>query len=62
MVGNALIASDGKIEFLKMFANWLSDWRESRNLGLSKQMFDALISTSLALADLCSELIHEGYI
>ena len=47
IVGNALIASDGKIEFLKMFANWLSDWRESKKLGLSKQTFDALISTSL---------------
>ena len=62
IVGNPLIASDGNIEFLKMFANWLSDWRESKKLGLSKQTFDALISTSRAIADLSSELIHEGYI
>ena len=29
IVGNALIADDGKIEFLRQFSNWLSEWREA---------------------------------
>ena len=61
IVGNALITGDGKIEFLKLFANWLSDWRESKKFGLSKQTFDALMSTNRAIVDLCSDLLHEGY-
>ena len=61
VIGNALTASDGKIEFLNMFANWLSDWRESKKHGLSRQSFDALISTNRAIADLSSDLLNEGY-
>ena len=59
--GSALIANDGKIEFLNMFANWLSDWRDSKKHGLSKQSFDALISTNRAIADLSVDLLNEGY-
>ena len=51
IVGNALIAGDGKIEFLRQFSDWLSAWRDSEKHGLPKQTFIALISTNRALAD-----------
>ena len=51
VIGSALIANDREIEFLNMFANWLSDWRDSKKHGLTKQSFDALISTNRATAD-----------
>ena len=61
IVGNALIASDGKIEFLRQFSDWLSAWRDSEKHGLSKQTFNARISTNRAIADLSSDLLNEGY-
>ena len=61
VIGSALIANDGKIEFLNLFANWLSDWRDSKKHGLSKQSFDTLISTNRAIADLSADLLNEGY-
>ena len=61
IVGNALIAGDGKIEFLRQFSDWLSAWRDSEKHGLSKQTFNALISTNRAIADLSSDLLNEGY-
>ena len=39
----------------------MSDWRESKKLGLSKQSFDALISTNRDIADLSFHLLNEGY-
>ena len=44
-----------------MFVNWLSDWRESKKNVLSRQSFDALISSNRAIADLSSDLLNEGY-
>ena len=61
VIGSALIVKDGKIESLNMFANWLSDWRDSKKHVLSKQSFDALISTNRAIADLRADLLKEGY-
>ena len=61
VIGSALIANDGKIEFLNMFANWLSDWKDSKQHGLSKQSFDTLISTNRAITDLSADLLNEGY-
>ena len=61
IVGNALIAGDGKIEFLRQFSNWLSEWIEAGKLGLSKQTFDALINSNRGIADLGSDLLNEGY-
>ena len=58
VIGGALIANERKIEFLKLFANWLSDWRDSKKQGLSKQPFDALISTNRARADLSTDLLN----
>ena len=61
VIRSALIANDGKIEFLNMFANWFSDWRDSKKHCLSKQSFDALISTNRVIADLSADLLNEGY-
>ena len=56
IVGNALIAGDGKIEFFRKICDWLSAWRDSEKHGLSKQ-----INTNRAIADLSSDLLNEGY-
>ena len=61
IIGNVLIAADGKIEFLRKFSNWLSEWRESEKHGLSKQTFEAHINTNLVIADLSSDLLNDGY-
>ena len=61
IVGNALTAGDGKNEFLHIMSDWLTKWRDSTNLGLSKQTFNALISTNRAIADLSTDLLNEGY-
>ena len=42
-------------------SNWLTTWRDSAKLGLSKQTFNALISTNRAIADLTTDLYNEGY-
>ena len=46
IVGNAQVAGDGKINFLYIMSDWLTTWRDSAKLGLSKQTFNALISTN----------------
>ena len=61
IVGNALIAGVGKIEFLQAMTTWLVKWRDTMKLGLSKQTFNALISTNQAIADLSTDLLNEGY-
>ena len=40
---------------------WLTDWRDSKQLGLTRQIFNALICTNNAIADLCSDLLESGY-
>ena len=52
---------NGKIEFLNLFSDCLSDWRESKKHGLSRQSFDALVFTILTIADLSSDLLNEVY-
>ena len=42
-------------------SDWLTKWRDSAQLGLSKQTFNALISTNQAIADLTSDLFNERY-
>ena len=41
---------------------WLTNWKDSERLGLSKQTFHALITTNNAISDLSCDLIQEGYI
>ena len=43
-------------------SNWLSQWRDSKEYGLTKQTFDALICTNQAIADLSTDLLNEGYL
>ena len=61
IVGNAQVPGDGKIEFLRIMGDWLIKWRDSSNLGLSKQTFDAFICTNQAIADLTTDLFDDGY-
>ena len=42
-------------------SDWLTKWRDSTNFGLSKQTFNALISTNRPIADLSTDLLNEGY-
>ena len=41
---------------------WLTNWKDSERLGLSKQSFNALITTNNAISELSCDLIQEGYI
>ena len=41
--------------------DWLIKWRDSSNLGLSKQTFNAFICTNQAIADLTTDLFNDGY-
>ena len=61
IVGNAQVPGDGKIEFLRIMGDWLIKWRDSSNLGLSKQTFNAFICTNQAIADLTTDLFNDGY-
>ena len=61
IVGNAQVPGDGKIEFLRIMGDWLIKWRDSSNLGLSKQTFNAIICTNQAIADLTTDLFNYGY-
>ena len=61
IVGNAQVPGDGKIIFLRIMSDWLTKWRDSAQLGLSKETFNALISTNQAIADLTSDSFNERY-
>ena len=41
--------------------NWLSTWKLSKKLGLTKQTFEALMNTNAAIADLSYDLIRYGF-
>ena len=41
--------------------NWLSTWKLSKKLGLTKQTFEALMNTNAAIADLSYNLIRDGF-
>ena len=60
-VGNSLVSNGEKIDFLRKMNEWLTDWTDSKQLGLTRQTLDALICTNNAIADLCSDLLESGY-
>ena len=60
-VGNSLVSNDEKIDFYSKINEWLTNWRDSKQLGLTWQTFNALICTNNAIADLCSDLLESGY-
>ena len=63
LLNNAVIADDGKAEFLTYFADWLEKWSsESSNFLLTKQTSNALIQTLRAQAELIKELLSDGYL
>ena len=63
LLNNAVIADDGKPEFLTYFADWLQKWSsESSNFLLTKQTSNALIQTLRAQAELIKELLSDGYL
>ena len=41
--------------------DWLIKRRDSSNLGLSKQTFNAFICTNQAIAELTTDLFNDGY-
>ena len=41
--------------------NWLSTWKLSKKLGLTKQTSEALMNTNAAIADLSYDLIRDGF-
>ena len=62
-MGNAIVAGDGKTDFLNQFAIWLENWSKSGSgmFCLTKQTSDALIRTLRAQALLIEELLQEDY-
>lgn len=57
---NRINREDWKIEFLKLFSNWFSEWRDAGNLA-TKQTFDTLINSDRRIADLSSDLLNQDY-
>ena len=60
-IGNAIKSGDGKVEFLRDFADWLEKWNQCPNFTLTSQTFSALVTTLRAQALLVEELLGEGY-
>ena len=61
-LGNAFTHGDGKPDFLRALANYLSEWSTSSSFFcLTKQTSDALIRTLKAQASLIEDLLSEGY-
>ena len=65
-VGNAAVKGDGKPEFMRQLAEWLSDWKSqaipnSQKFTLSAQINSAMIQTLRYQAALIEDLLSEGY-
>lgn len=60
-LGNAITESDGKLNFLIKFSEWIEKWSECPNFCLSKQTANALIITMRSHAMLIKDLLAEGY-
>ena len=61
LLGNAVTESDGKLNFLMDFSEWLEKWGECPNFCLSKQTSNALVLTLKSHAMLVKDLLAEGY-
>ena len=60
-IGSAIKSGDGKIEFLREFADWLEEWNQCPSFTLTPQTFSALVTTLRAQALLVEELLGEDY-
>ena len=61
VLGNAIIFSDKKTDFYRIFADWIELWYASPSIKLTCQTKSALVTTLRAQADLIDELIDNGY-
>ena len=61
--GNAITPDTLKAKciFLSEMNKWLTTWKDSKKMGLTKQTFEALINTNSAIADLSNDLIRNGF-
>ena len=60
-IGDAIKAGDGKVQFLRDFADWLEEWNTSPNFTLTPQTSYALVTTLRAQVLLVEELLDDGY-
>ena len=62
-IANAITIGDGKVDFLRAFAEWLENWlkNESASFRFSKQTMQALIWTLCSQADLLDELLMDDH-
>ena len=62
-IANAITLGDGKIDFLRAFAEWLENWLKngSASFRFSKQTMQALIWTLRSQADLLDELLIDDH-
>ena len=60
-LGNAVVSSDQKPEFLLAVADWVELWSTSPSFTLSKQTSKAIITSLKAQSTLIQDLLNEGY-
>ena len=65
-IGYANVRDDKKPELLGCFLKWINEWqikqlKECGKFTLSKQTANAMIKTLKSSADLCDDLLNEGY-
>ena len=60
-LGNAVVSSDQKTEFLLAVADWVELWSTSPSFTLSKQTSKAIITSLKAQSMLIQDLLNEGY-
>ena len=62
-IANVITIGDGKVDFLRDFAEWLENWlkNESASFRFSKQTMQALIWTLCSQPDLLDELLMDEH-
>ena len=60
-LGCAVVVGDGKLEFLKYFSSWITNWSKSPYFTLTPQTSHALTTTLNAHCELITELLSEEY-
>ena len=65
-LGNAMVLGDDKLQFLRSFAEWVCNWRDSvifccGKFSLTSQTSSALVCTLKSSACLTEDLLNEGY-
>jgi len=60
-LANAIIPGDGKIEFLRTFADWIETWNLSPAFCLTKHTSSAFIQTLRAQTSMIEDLFENGF-